>query len=199
LRARPRPWRLLIVEADAERCRALEGRGVEAVCADGTLYLTRQLRGAETPHWIVAAAPIHLAFQWLRAELSRAMRVDSWPIPDQVLDRLPNPIRIAADEAAASNADFLCPPHCSEAGRCCTATGRPRPRRMYAFLERMPLEGVKIMVVRSRQLAPGVGGYRPGDLFAAAEAARKERLPQLLATACKCHAVISGFKLIQNG
>ena len=84
------------------------------------------------------------------------------------------------------------------AGRMCTVTGRVRPRSMHAFIRRLAAGNVKIMVVRSFQLAAGVGGLRPRDLFSALADARSSKETVLLATACKCHAVASAFKMISE-
>jgi hypothetical protein len=137
-----------------------------------------------------------VAFEWLRSTLSENDRVEVFPVPDEILNFLPNVVRGRQGEIFASNADFICPPDCPEAGRVCTATGRRRPRSMYAFIQRLPLAGVKILVIRSFQLAPGVGALRPRDLFAALHEVRSRKTPVLLATACKCHAVLSLFKII---
>jgi hypothetical protein len=50
-------------------------------------------------------------------------------------------------------------------------------------------------VIRSRQLAPGVGGYPPAALRQAEAASLAAPRSVLLATACKCHAVIDAFRI----
>jgi hypothetical protein len=54
-------------------------------------------------------------------------------------------------------------------------------------------ENYASLVVRSRQLAPGVGGYRPEDLFSMYERVQKGASPFLISTACRCHGVVSGL------
>jgi hypothetical protein len=51
------------------------------------------------------------------------------------------------------------------------------------------------MVVRSHQLAPGVGGYQPEALRRSLDAVSKARTAILYATACLCHGVIHTFRL----
>lgn len=189
---------IVAVDPNRQRCRELADRGFRTECADGIGFLTANLTRPARHLWIVAAAPIHVAFLWLRARLSEAARVETVPVPEEVARRLPNTVAGGAGEIFASNADFICPADCAEAGRLCAATGRVRPRAMHAFIRRLPAANVKILVVRSFQLAAGVGGLRPADLFATLAVARTSKGTLLLATACKCHAVISAFKMISE-
>jgi hypothetical protein len=165
-------------------------------CADGIGFLAGGLAGPRQRVWVVAAAPVHVAYEWLCARLAGTLRVVPLTVPGGILRLLPNPHPGARGQVFASNAAFTCPPDCPEAGRTCTATGRPRPRVMHRFLRELPAPGVKKLVVRSLQLAPGVGGLRPGDLFAALDAVRAATSPVMLATACKCHAVVNLFKTV---
>ena len=189
---------VVVVDHDQERCRELADRGLRVECADGIGFLTDHLTRPDNRLWIVAAAPVHVAFLWLRARLSETARVEAVPVPEEIAWRLPNAVAGGQGEVFASNADFICPPDCAEAGRICTATGRMRPRSMPAFIRRLASANVKILVVRSFQLAAGVGGLRPADLFSVLAEARSSKGTILLATACKCHAVISAFKMISE-
>lgn len=66
---------------------------------------------------------------------------------------------------------------------------------MHAFIQRLPVANVKILVIRSFQLAAGVGGLRPRDLLSVLDQARTSTTPILLATARRCHAVINTFSI----
>jgi NAD(P)-dependent dehydrogenase (short-subunit alcohol dehydrogenase family) len=189
---------IVVVDHNRERCRELADRGLHAECADGIRFLTEHLTRPEKHLWIVAAAPVHVAFLWLRARLSETGRVEVVPVPAEVARRLPNAMAGGEGEVFASNADFICPPDCAEAGRICKATGRVRPSSMHAFIRRLAIDNVKILMVRSFQLAAGVGGLRPADLFSVLADARLSGGAILLATACKCHAVVSAFKIISE-
>jgi hypothetical protein len=199
LRRRHASADILIVEKSPPRCRELTDQGFRTVCGEGVGFLRRHLRSSDPERWIVPSAPVHVAFEWLRATLSENDHVVVFPVPDEISRRLPNVVRGRQGEIFASNADFICPPDCPEAGRVCTATGRRRPRSMYAFIQRLQLASVKILVIRSFQLAPGVGALQPRDLFAALHKIQSHKTPLLLATACKCHAVLSSFKIISKG
>jgi len=199
LRRRHASADILIVEKSPQRCRELADQGFRTVCSEGVGFLRSHLKLSNLGRWIVPSAPVHVAFEWLRATLSENDRIEVFPVPDEITSRLPNVVRSRQGEIFASNADFICPPDCPEAGRVCTATGRRRPRSMYAFIQRLQLASVKILVIRSFQLAPGVGALRPRDLFAALHEIQSHKTPLLLATACKCHAVLSSFKIISKG
>jgi hypothetical protein len=199
LRRRHASADILIVEKSPQRCRELTDQGFRTVCREGVGFLRSHLKPSNLGRWIVPSAPVHVAFEWLRATLSENDRIEVFPVPDAITSRLPNVVRSRQGEIFASNADFICPPDCPEAGRVCTATGRRRPRSMYAFIQRLQLASVKILVIRSFQLAPGVGALRPRDLFAALHEIQSHKTPHLLATACKCHAVLSSFKIISKG
>jgi hypothetical protein len=198
LRRRHASADIVIVEKSRKRCRGLADRGFRTVCREGVGFLKLQLKTADAVRWIVPAAPVHVAFEWLRAALCENGRAEVFPVPDEIAGRLPNVVRGRQGQIFASNADFICPPDCSEAGRLCTATGRRRPRSMQAFIRGLPAAGVKIMVIRSFQLAAGVGALRPRDLFAARHEIQSHSTTFLIATACKCHAVLSLFKVILN-
>ena len=64
---------------------------------------------------------------------------------------------------------------------------------MHALIQGLPVANVKILVIRSFQLAAGVGGLRLRDLLSVLDKACTSKTPILLATACRCHAVINTF------
>jgi hypothetical protein len=198
LQHRHRSAQLLIVEKSPQKCRELAAKGFRTVCREGIGFLRNRLKSSDRGLWIVPSAPVHVAFEWIRAKLSKNERLEVLPVPDGIAKLLPNVIRGRQGEIYTSNADFICPPDCAEAGRICRATGKRRPRSMYAFIPRIPAASVKILVIRSFQLAPGVGALRPEDLFAAFDAIQPAHTPFLLATACKCHAVLSSFSIISK-
>ena len=65
---------------------------------------------------------------------------------------------------------------------------------MYRRLAELRIYPFSSLVVRSHQLAPGVGGYRPARLKQLAVDARRRPGYLLVSTACRCHAVISSFR-----
>lgn len=172
-------------------------RGCETVAADGIDYLMEVMAEVAAPDWIVPAVPVHVAWLWMKRDLAvagRRIMVDL-PVPEAVAARVPHPLRGDHGQLYASNADFICPDDCPEPERFCTVTGKPRPVVMFAHLAGLRIPGYASVVVRSRQLAPGVGGYRPADLRLAQKSAIAAADAVLLATACKCHAVIDAFRI----
>jgi hypothetical protein len=187
---------ILIVEKSLQQSRTLQEMGFRTECADGIDFLASRLESPSLRVWIVPAAPVHVAYEWVRAKLSAKLRIEPIQMPPQFARRLPNALPGKAGQMFASNADFICPSECVEAGRLCTATGRRRPHTLYAFIRRIYSPSVKILVVRSFQMAPGVGALRPRDLFEALHQIESARTPVLLATACKCHCVLNSFRII---
>jgi hypothetical protein len=120
-------------------------------------------------------------------------------VPEAVVQRLPNVFRGEGGAIYASNADFLCPDNCPEPEAICTHTGKPRPCNLYEKLGEVAAPPFRAIVVRSLQLAPGVGGYRPETLFQTLAAVQRVSGPVLLSTACRCHGVMHAFTVRAAG
>jgi hypothetical protein len=108
-------------------------------------------------------------------------------------DLVPNPMRDPSGQIYVSHADFICPDDCAEPAAICTVTGKKRQADMFDLLGRIRISGFSSRVVRSYQLAPGVGGYRPRQLFDILKQVEKTQKNYLLSTACRCHGVITGL------
>ena len=109
--------------------------------------------------------------------------------------QIPNVRHGSGSQVYSSIADFLCPEDCPEPSGNCTHTGEPRPCLLYEQLERLTNEEIPSIVVKSRKLAPGVGGFRPAALFTALEAVSAATGPVLLSPACSCHGVLNAFEI----
>ncbi|MEW5723667.1 MAG: potassium transporter [Thermodesulfobacteriota bacterium] len=192
LSRRGRPGDLLVVDVDSAALAGLEP-GVASVLGDGVEFLVKNLSPGRGPGWIVPCLPLHLAFEWLKARLGPA--AEAVPAPAVPAGRLPPPRPAGQGGHLLSYADFICPPDCPEPAEVCTYTGRPRRGDLYADLAAALWPGFDIVVVRSRQLAPGLGGYRPADLFGLEQKARAADSPLLVATACRCHGVLHALRM----
>jgi hypothetical protein len=117
------------------------------------------------------------------------------PIPEEVIMSLPNVFKGKMSEIYMSIADFICPDNCPEPEEFCTHTGKKRPFTLYKKLESIKYYNFRSVVVRSRQLSPGIGGYSPGALFHALDVIKDSTIPVLLSTACRCHGVMHAFGL----
>jgi hypothetical protein len=186
---------ITVVEKDEDICRRLNGEPFRVVCSDGVDYLFDNLQESGGPDWIVPAIPKHVAFEWIRKKLTENFRLEVLPVPGQLVATLPNPIRGKNNEIYVSNADFICPEHCPEPYEICTHTGKARQRILHKFIEITLYDNFYPVVIVSRQLCPGVGGYSPQALFQALEAIVTAKAPILLSTACRCHGVMHAFRV----
>jgi len=187
---------LIIVEKEKTVCRQLERLGFEAVCKDGIQYLERNLASAHYPDWIVPAIPLHTAYEWIRTKLSKSHNVQKIAVPEDFVTELPHPINAETGRLYISIADFKCPENCPEPDEICTHTGKPRLMVLHEFLKSIQPKDLKTIVIRSHQLAPGVGGYTPRALFAALKEIEAAQRPILIGTACSCHGVMDAFKIL---
>ena len=165
--------------------------------ADAVHYLYGRLKNHNKPDWIVPAAPVHVAFEWIRMVLAVDRVIQKVPVPKLLQDQLPCLPTPEISRVYLSLADFRCPDDCCEPAQFCTHTGRARPYDLFRKLSEIRLENFVSVVVRSHQLAPGVGGYRPQDLFNALDQVQTARSPVLLSTACRCHGVLDAFFLLE--
>jgi len=185
---------ITLVELEKTVCRQIRKLGYQTVCMDGLQYLDRHLIGAHDPDWIVPAIPLHTAYEWIRAKMSARYVIERITIPKDLVTELPNPINTETGQLYISIADFKCPESCSEPDEICTHTGKPRLMVLHEFLKSIQRKDLKTVLIRSHQLAPGVGGYTPRTLFAALNEVETTRGSVLLGTACSCHGVIDAFK-----
>jgi len=195
LRGKRPDVRITVVDRDLNALQAVEGAGVTPVRDEGASYLTVHMEGADSPDWIIPAAPVHLAFEWVRLKLG-AGALRKMPVPVEIEKRLPNPIRGSKGQLYVSYADFVCPDNCVEPFDRCTFTGKPRKGLLYRDLEYLFYDNFTPIVVRSHQLAPGVGGYRPEALRQSLARVRAAHGPILFSTACLCHGVVHAFEIV---
>ena len=186
---------ITIVEKNNNICNQTKKLSLKTVCMDGIAYLAKHLKGPDFPDWIVPAIPVHVAYEWIRIKLSEKYRLETIEVPDKLITTLPNPLKGKKSELYISNADFICPENCPEPDEMCTYTGEPRPRILHRFLESLHYNDFHSVVIHSRQLSVGIGGYKPRALFDALTEVTNYRTPILLSTACRCHGVMHAFKI----
>jgi hypothetical protein len=59
------------------------------------------------------------------------------------------------------------------------------------------LTDFKVYVIRSHQLAPGLGGYKVADLARMAEKLTSDDKGQwLLGTSCRCHGILTAMEIV---
>ena len=178
------------VESNLLKCK---GPNTTLEQGDGALFLEQNLDAENGPDWIIPALPVHLAVEWLLLRLGpeRLRRIAS---PLEMDPLLPNPMRGPDGDIYVSHADFKCPDDCAEPLDTCTATGKKRKQNMFEILGQIRLSPFQPLAIRSHQLGPGIGGYRPRQLLSLLDEVEKARGHLLVSTACRCHGVITGLE-----
>ncbi len=180
------------VEENLLRCK---GSNSTVEQADGVSFLKENLIDQDTPDWIIPALPIHLAAEWILARLGPE-RLRRLPLSYEIEPFVPNPIRGPDANIYVSHADFRCPDDCAEPRDICTATGKKRKQNMFEILGDIRVSSYRPLVIRSHQLGPGIGGYRPHQLFSLMDQVEKATGHLLVSTACRCHGVITGLERV---
>lgn len=187
-----RDCRLLVVDHDLNRLEKLGDESIKTVVQDAVTFLLEHPGlGSE---WIVPAVPVHVAFLWLCQYLSREVTVTELPVPQELDNQVPNALRARGGGLYTSFATFRCPDDCEEPADRCTVTGKLREAHLFDVLRQVEVPGYNALVVRSQQLAPGVGGYRFCVLWWLLDQVRASRNPVLVATACRCHGVVHALQ-----
>jgi hypothetical protein len=144
--------------------------------------------------WLIPAVPVHVGFEWVVSELEKAGQVRKIPVPQEVDSKVPNPIRGPTGTLYASFATFVCPDFCSEPEEICTHTGKERLGNLYDIFGGVSASGFDVAVLRSWQLAPGVGGYPARSLREVLAGIVSKPGGYLVATSCRCHGVMDALE-----
>ncbi len=187
----------VLVDPDNKNLEQHQGTNCEIACMDGVAFLRRNLKASHAPDWIIPALPVHLAAEWCLATV-KAPRFRRCKIPSTLDRQVPNPMRVLDGNLYASHAHFKCPDDCDEPDDICTITRQPRKEDMFTLLKRLDAKPFRSTVIRSHQLGPGIGGYRPEQLFRLLDEVERSQTPLLICTACRCHGVITGLKPIES-
>ncbi|MEJ5301610.1 MAG: hypothetical protein WHS38_11540 [Thermodesulforhabdaceae bacterium] len=190
---------------------ALYSPPIRTIKGDGVEVLTQYEKIAQPDTWIIPAIPVHVAGEWIVKKLKqKGYDISPDSIPEELRARLPNPFVLEGrnDLLFASIASFICPDNCPEPPEKCTHTGKPRPGNLYEVIAKVIPETRSALIFRSFQLAPGVGGYPALYLMEGLkyleklilspkkyDSIEKNTLSLIIATACRCHGVISAFRL----
>ncbi len=183
-----------LVDQDKEAVSQAKALGCRTKNDDAVDFLNNKLSRENGPDWIVPAVPVHLAWEWCRMRIVTGC-LTLYPLPESLEAGLPNSMHGSGHDIYVSHADFLCPLNCNEPDDKCTMTKMPRNQDMFRLLAEIYFPGVRPFVIQSVQLGPGVGGYRPEALFNLLEKIEVHRGDCFVATACRCHGVVSGGHL----
>jgi len=186
--------RLFVVDPDEKGLASIEDLGVEKIRDDGIQFLRDNFPYLKDANTVVPALPHHLAYEWLVRFLPERMKTERVSVPET---RPPLPHAALASEGSTlvSYADFLCPDNCPEPEHC-TVTGERRARPLYALLRDLHVPPFRLHIIRSHQLAPGLGGYPARDLRTLAERIMTDGPGMwIVGTACKCHGILTAFEM----
>ncbi len=196
LPAQDKEVRILIIDPKAEalaEARRVAAKEIETLEADAISYLASHL-GPDFPwDWLIPMAPVHVAYLWLLAGPLAGQGWEAAQVPKSLENLAALAVRGPQGELYLSRATHLCPDDCAEP-LVCPVTGEEREQPLYDKLREASCPELPVLVVASRQLAPGIGGYEPSRLLELAGRAADMSGPFLVATACRCHGVVHGLK-----
>lgn len=178
---------LILVDKDKDRVPTSPPPRAGVAHMDAVEYICR-LMDESMEATIIPMVPFHLA---ARVCLQRVRGLKPMKLDKRMENRAPNHFPLDHFNACYSLADFICPDNCAE-GRLCAVTGEPRTEPMYRILSGNPPFEPPTIVIRSRQILPGVGGYSLSCLRELLNDLPKGEF--ILATSCKCHAIVTGLK-----
>lgn len=187
--------RFILVDPVEENLLKCGGPTTTLTNSDGVKFLESNLKTGRNPDWIIPALPVHLAAEWILVHLGPA-RLRRISPPSKIDTHLPNPIRGGDGNIYVSHADFRCPDDCDEPRDICTITRKKRKQDMFELLAGLNIKPFNAINIVSRQLGPGIGGYRADQLLEMKAAVEQTTGPVLLSTACRCHGVITGLERI---
>jgi len=185
--------KFVLVDPAEEKLRRCNGSTARLEISDGIAFLEKHLTGDRRPDWIIPALPVHLAAEWLLLHLG-SQRLRRIPLPAGLAHTLPNPVFGTEGNIYVSHADFRCPADCDEPRNICTITRKARKQNMFELLGNLSVKPFTALNIESRQLGPGIGGYRPQQLLELRENVERGRGPVLVSTACRCHGVITSLE-----
>jgi hypothetical protein len=191
-----REARLLVIDRRTEalaEARRLGVQGAEMIEADVIACLAAHLEPGFSWDWLIPAIPVHVAYAWLLAGPLAGGGWEAAQVPESLDHLAPLAIRGREGELYLSRARHRCPDDCAEP-LVCPVTGEERGQPLYEKITEASRPELPILVVASRQLAPGVGGFSPLRLLELAEKVAGMAGPLLVATACRCHGVVHGLK-----
>ena len=185
--------RIRVIDPDPRALEPLRSLA-EPVAADGVEWLSRGNGNVLRGEWLVPTLPVHLVFQWLLAVLGRRAR--QVEVPARAVADLPGLMETRDKGYTASLAQGLCPSDCDERKGCAWTRAQPYtlPQALSLRSRKWPLE-----LVRSRALAPGLGGYPRSVLERLKNNLESRQGRVMVATACRCHGVIHALELNQGG
>jgi hypothetical protein len=179
-------------ESALAKARTPEMARVEMRVDEAISYLAAHLGPEPFWDWLIPMVPVHVAYGWLLAGPLAGKGWEPAEVPQDLEGLAALAMRGPTGELYLSQARHRCPDDCDEP-LACPVTGEER-QPLFLKLAEASRSGLPILVVASRQLAPGVGGFAPERLVELAAQAAEAPEPLLIATACRCHGVVHGLQ-----
>jgi hypothetical protein len=184
--------KIIVVDKSKKTLQKVSRLPIETIISDGIFYLSQFLSEGRKTNYIIPAVPLHLAFEFILSQL-KPLGAKRKRIPSIL--GLPNPVSGKTGDLYISLANFLCSEDCPEPAQYCTITKKRRSKPLYQILN--DLEGAfESRVIRSQQLASGVGGFQPKVLINLLKDIQKKKdsgRTILISTASRCHGVTSAL------
>lgn len=186
---------LFVVDMDRDRLTGLEALPLRTVARDGIAFLRDAFPGLHPRSTIVPAVPLHLAYEWLKLTLEGVRPVRKLDIPGGLTPILPHAWPAGDGSLLVSFADYICPDDCPEPVHC-MVTGELRDPALHDLLRSIEIPEFRVHVIRSHQLAPGLGGYGVEALQTMREALTEKPAGKwLLCTSCRCHGIVTALSI----
>jgi hypothetical protein len=180
-------------EALAEAQALVDNNRVRVIQGEAVAFLLKFLKDNPPWEWTVPMVPVHVAFQWLWQGPLAGLGWHQVEVPEALARLAPYAERGEHGELYLSRATHLCPDDCPETD-ICPVSGESREVPLYVELASLKIPDYRIMVLPSRQLAPGVGGYPGAWLPALGQELASLEGKVLIATACRCHGVVNAIE-----
>ena len=187
---------ILVIDQDHARLQEIRDLPIKSILSDGILFLSNHFHRLKPGNIIIPALPLHLAFEWLKHCIDLCDRIKRIGVPEEMKKLLPYTWSGRDGSLLTSFANFCCPDHCPEPDDHCMVTGESRLKPLYQLLGEFALSEYRVHIIRSRQLAPGLGGYMVEDLKKLHHDIYEGKKGKwLVGTACRCHGVVSALEI----
>jgi hypothetical protein len=186
---------ITITDTDAGKVeRVSRALGITGEVNDSIRSITGQPPAGHV--WVVPTVPVHVVFEWVLHELSKEKdAVTRLPVPAAAAPQVPNPIRSPAGTTIYSSFEtFICPDFCAEPEEACTKSGKARIRNLFEVFAEIAIPEFTPVVLRSWQLAGGVGGYPVRSMKDLFETVAQRPGKYLVGTSCRCHGVLDALE-----
>lgn len=179
----------VLAVVEPEPTPGLLAAGARVIEAEGVAEAARMLAVPEPPPWLAPMLPLHFLARWLERVVGPAKPLE---LPAETLPEAAH--RVAFGQAwHLSLASFRCPDDCPEPAEHCQVSGKKRGEPMFSRLAGIRLPGALTAVLRSRQLAPGIGALATAELLDLARRVRERGGAWVIGSACRCHGVVEAL------